>query len=500
MATDLFEMSGAYRQGSITLSNVEMSYCSQRSTYKSCVRFESATGYSSVTDSTFYDSEGWSASIYKASNVIMQNNVFLGAKAVGVHMDMVRNVTFSDNFVGDVMKRKFTAIDKVVDKESCVVICSYMSEGSRCTDLTITNNIAAGCEFGGFVAPGNDCGDASSNKFRDNVSHSNNGAGAYIYPDKYSATQGTCYEGSAFSAYKTTLPCVVTHYPSREIRMHGMTCIDNVKGISLQTGGIDADKLKIDFKHSYIYGETEADDCPQGHECWCQEKTGFLFFGNNLKSKDLHPTMASSLPVHKVKSEGAWGGDINIYNVHFSGFLTGKTKCLAKHRLFGRSKEASDKIPIHKFVACSFSNVDEISMAYFKDPTAGWANSSDCGDFPCTAPNNVVLSFSSTLWSGITMPGATQSFQLIGAGGPNVAGKYENCSDRMLSWNGYYCMNRKIGLLMFENLDEDKWDRTFSPVYIRNEATGFENVLNSMMDHVWDGFYTGQLRLTRFPG
>lgn len=29
---------------------------------------------------------------------------------------------------------------------------------------------------------------------------------------------------------------------------------------------------------------------------------------------------------------------------------------------------------------------------------------------------------------------------------------------------------------------------------------GFNNTLNSMMDHVWDGFYTGQLRLSRFPG
>jgi len=26
-----------------------------------------------------------------------------------------------------------------------------------------------------------------------------------------------------------------------------------------------------------------------------------------------------------------------------------------------------------------------------------------------------------------------------------------------------------------------------------------KNVLNSQMDHVWDGFYTGQLRATRFP-
>jgi hypothetical protein len=33
-----------------------------------------------------------------------------------------------------------------------------------------------------------------------------------------------------------------------------------------------------------------------------------------------------------------------------------------------------------------------------------------------------------------------------------------------------------------------------------NEEIGFNNTLNSMMDHVWDGFYTGQIRASRFPG
>lgn len=42
-------------------------------------------------------------------------------------------------------------------------------------------------------------------------------------------------------------------------------------------------------------------------------------------------------------------------------------------------------------------------------------------------------------------------------------------------------------------------DRTVSPISILNEETGFNNTLNSMMDHVWDGFYTGQRRASRFP-
>jgi len=38
------------------------------------------------------------------------------------------------------------------------------------------------------------------------------------------------------------------------------------------------------------------------------------------------------------------------------------------------------------------------------------------------------------------------------------------------------------------------------PVTISNEETGVSNVLNSFMDHVWDGFYTGRVRESTFPG
>lgn len=54
-------------------------------------------------------------------------------------------------------------------------------------------------------------------------------------------------------------------------------------------------------------------------------------------------------------------------------------------------------------------------------------------------------------------------------------------------------------MLLFESLDDDTYDRSIQPINIINEKTGFNNTVNSMMDHVWDGFYTGQLRLSRFP-
>jgi hypothetical protein len=35
-------------------------------------------------------------------------------------------------------------------------------------------------------------------------------------------------------------------------------------------------------------------------------------------------------------------------------------------------------------------------------------------------------------------------------------------------------------------------------VYVTNTDKNFTNVLNSMMDHMWDGFYTGQMHKSQF--
>lgn len=66
-------------------------------------------------------------------------------------------------------------------------------------------------------------------------------------------------------------------------------------------------------------------------------------------------------------------------------------------------------------------------------------------------------------------------------------------------WSAAFCRNDNLGVMLFESLDSDTEDRSLQPIYVRSEDNGYENVLNSMMDHTWDGFYTGQKRLSRFP-
>jgi len=87
---------------------------------------------------------------------------------------------------------------------------------------------------------------------------------------------------------------------------------------------------------------------------------------------------------------------------------------------------------------------------------------------------------------------------------PDVKGYTEHFKDCVpyAAWNGYLCDNKDLGILLFESEDDDKWDRSMQPIYIKESGEGkvASNKLNSFMDHVWDGFYTGQVRLSRFPG
>ena len=43
-------------------------------------------------------------------------------------------------------------------------------------------------------------------------------------------------------------------------------------------------------------------------------------------------------------------------------------------------------------------------MIYIEDPNPWWANPTDCGEWPCTAPNNVVLKFLGTKFDGDIRP------------------------------------------------------------------------------------------------
>jgi len=101
-----------------------------------------------------------------------------------------------------------------------------------------------------------------------------------------------------------------------------------------------------------------------------------------------------------------------------------------------------------------------------------------------------VLNFEGTQYKGVTRPVKTSSTFTIVSDVPTATNAYTNC-DTVKPWNAAHCLNTQLGVLMFESLDADTSDRTIQPMILTCEETGYKNTVNSMMDHVWDGFYTG---------
>jgi hypothetical protein len=166
--------------------------------------------------------------------------------------------------------------------------------------------------------------------------------------------------------------------------------------------------------------------------------------------------------------------------------------------MFGLNFNCPDFVPITMFEDNEFKNIDGEAFGYFRDPTPGWANVKDCGNFPCTGPWNVLLTFKRTSWSGRTPSYAKSTFQLI-ADNPGFAPYVPDCS-KLEENNMWMCEQSKLSMLMFESEDADNRDRGMQPVYVQMQEPntkkndtdqGMNSKLNSFMDHVWDGFYSG---------
>jgi hypothetical protein len=196
--------------------------------------------------------------------------------------------------------------------------------------------------------------------------------------------------------------------------------------------------------------------------------------------------------------DASWGGSAVYENCNFYNFPSTKNWCGGNVRLIALGADRPDNQGITKFTKTLFSDVGQDVLAYLVAPSPGWANLDDCGDFPCTAPNNVVVKFENTLFGGDINPDKMNAnFQII-SNNPSAVKNYTGCS-LVSKWNAFYCQNSNIGVLLMESLDSDGWKRMITPINVTNYDFGSVNTLNTFMDHIWDGFYTGQLRMPRWP-
>lgn len=140
---------------------------------------------------------------------------------------------------------------------------------------------------------------------------------------------------------------------------------------------------KAKMENIHVWGEDTAIDKP-----FCATRNGVWFMAGLGAGKDLHPKSTSALPVYKMKSAGVWKHQTEFKAVTFHDFAKVEIKGCKNTRQFcmGPNVHASDHIHVQNFVNTVFDNVADDAVARIYDPPKAWANPTDCGNYPCTAP------------------------------------------------------------------------------------------------------------------
>lgn len=235
--SDIVDEEDVERNGEIIFDSVEIFNCSQRNTQKAAIRFERAKkGQSLIKDSAVSGTRGWAFNSIQSENVEVQTTAFVGARAIGVGIQASNKLKFDQVIMADVIMRPGFN-DAFLDQEACFSVCSLPDTGN-CEQIKITNSIAAGCPYAGFITPGHKCGEADSqDSFRNNIAHSVYGVGVIVYPDPASSDSTTCYEGSKIMVYKIDGAAINTMFTSRSARITNSIIVDNRAGLSNQVSG-----------------------------------------------------------------------------------------------------------------------------------------------------------------------------------------------------------------------------------------------------------------------
>jgi len=162
--TDTIEPDGKMRLGHAIFDNVEIYNCSQIDTFKRALRFEAASvAWSQVTNSAIHSGYAWGIVVKTSSNILIQNNIIWGFRPIGVGIMSSKNITFDNNIIGHVVDRTTVeAGDQFVDKSAGVSICAYFEPDDTCENIQVTNNLAGGVVYAGFVgAIAHTCGDTT---------------------------------------------------------------------------------------------------------------------------------------------------------------------------------------------------------------------------------------------------------------------------------------------------------------------------------------------------
>jgi len=492
------------RKGYAVIDHVEFVNCSQYDTDKAAVRFADISALdtndtrSSITNSAIHDGLGIGIMVTSAEDITVEGNVVWFQHIGGIWMKASDNSTFKNNVVAGMGTRYWSGETRLDE----IAAFNFCNKHQRCKDLTVTGNIAAGGERVGFAIP--TLCDSGLIEYSNNMAHTFE-HGAWLFSNGLCGSNNQ-YFGN-FQAYKTIEEGVLAYQAFKNIKVKNIETLDAGIGLTImQSGGQDYNYISI--MNSTIWGESPV--LPKDTSNFCIDLSGIWATTTTISGKIFPEIELSSLPYHLVMSYANWFTEGYHTDIIFKNWPS-KTRqyCASptskvQNTIF-LNPSGSDHIPVDRFVNPVFDNVHSDAIIFLTDPNPSWAILKDCGSFPCTGPDNVVIKFEGASFSGTNqLTGSPTQFQIL-PNNPTAVDYISTCS-AMNQWNGYLCTNPTIAQIMFESLDVDKEDRTFSPINIlgidrsNGSYNSFNNTLNSFMDHCWDDQYTCQKRLSRFPG
>lgn len=132
-------------------------------------------------------------------------------------------------------------------------------------------------------------------------------------------------------------------------------------------------------------------------------------FTGQMGGSDPHHTSTSCYDIDNTCAYGTWAAEVEYVRTTFHNFQRA-TACGREQVVFRRASHASDYIPLQQFFETTFDNVSDDALLYIDDPPASWAGDTDCVGFPCTAPNNVVMTFEGNTFEGDAKPTLRENF------------------------------------------------------------------------------------------
>lgn len=145
-----------------------------------------------------------------------------------------------------------------------------------------------------------------------------------------------------------------------------MIFIDNRFSANILIGR-EGDNLYSQMNKVKIYGEPEfMKDCPTENWCTkfenmdhpaCVDRDALPLSVFTVRGKFPFPKGIVTKPLHVIKSDASWGGNINYNNVEFINFKSNRTFCGMNQRAISLNPYSPDYQPIARFYKPRFENV-----------------------------------------------------------------------------------------------------------------------------------------------